>query len=410
MKLSYRLSHTAIESSADAEALLLITISAPVDTVKRRPVNLGVALDRSGSMAGEPLAIAKAALGQFVGQLLPEDRLTVVAFDDTAVPIISAKKATDKAALRSAIGAIEVGGMTNLSAGWLAASDLVSREAEPETYSRVVLLSDGLANAGVVEHDKLADIAIGLRKRGIATTTVGIGSGYDDDIMSLISAQSGGNAHHLDTLDGVGQILGTEFEELISLFAQNVVLEIAPDPSVLEAVVLSGYPITKRKGGFSIACGDIVAGDDRDVLIRFRCGPQAEGSHPLTGISLNYHQVSGEVAFKEFTAFVSIDRADVVEPMPIDTIVAQQLVIVKSAMARRNAADLAERGDIAGASFLLSNAASESRAAGLEEDALELEKSHALLLEDVDMTRKMMRTRSSMISRTKRRPNSGEPR
>ena len=60
-------------------------------------------------------------------------------------------------------------------------------------------------------------------------------------------------------------------------------------------------------------------------------------------------------------------------------------------MARRNAADLAERGDIAGASFLLSNAASESRAAGLEEDALELERSHAALQEDVEMTRKMMR-------------------
>ena len=178
----------------------------------RRPVNLGVALDRSGSMAGEPLEIAKAALGQFVGQLLPEDRLTVVAFDDTAVPIISAKKATTKRRCDRQLGAIEVGGMTNLSAGWLAASDLVSREAEPETYSRVVLLSDGLANAGVVVHDKLADIAIGLRKRGIATTTIGIGSGYDDDIMSLISGQSGGNAHHLDTLDGVGQILGTNLK------------------------------------------------------------------------------------------------------------------------------------------------------------------------------------------------------
>ncbi len=409
MKLSYRLSRTAIESSADAEALLLITISAPVDTVSRRPVNLGVALDRSGSMAGEPIEIAKAALGQFVGQLLPEDRLTVVAFDDTAVPIISAKRATDKAALRSAIAAIEVGGMTNLSGGWLAASQLVSRKAKDETYSRIVLLSDGLANAGIVEHDKLADIAIGLRKRGIATTTVGIGSGYDDAIMSLISGHSGGNAHHLDTLDGVGQILGSEFEELISLFAQNVTLEIAPDANVIEALVLSGYPVTQRKGSFSVSCGDIVAGDDLYVLIRFRCGPQVDGSHPLTGISLNYQQVSGEVAFKELAAFVSIDRADVVESTPIDTIVAQQLVIVKSVMARRNAADLAERGDLAGASFLLSNAASESRAAGLEEDALELEKSQAALQLDVDMTRKMMKTRSSMISRTRRRPNSQEP-
>jgi Ca-activated chloride channel homolog len=401
VKLAYRLSHPAIDSGADAEALLLITISAPPGTSTRKPVNLGVALDRSGSMAGEPLAIAKRALGQFVDQLLPDDRLTVIAFDDTAFPVVSAQHATDKAALRAAIASIEPGGTTNLSAGWLSASGTVSKHAAAGTYSRIVLLSDGLANSGILEPEKLADIAVGLGKRGIPTTAIGIGAGYDDEILALIAAQSGGNIHHIDTLDGVGAVLDSEFEELISLYAQNVVIEIAPDASVREAIVLNGYPVTYRAGGFSVACGDIVSGDDRYVLIRFRCGPKS-GSQPLTGITLKYHQVAGEVAFRELAAFVSIDRADHLEPTPIDTIVATHLTIVKSAVARRAAAELAEKGDVTSAAFVLGNAASEARAAGLEKDALELERAQASLCENPELRAKEMRTRAWSRSRTRR--------
>jgi Ca-activated chloride channel family protein len=406
VKLSYRLSHSSIPASADAEALLLVTISAPLGKIERRPVNLGVALDRSGSMSGEPLAIAKAALEQFVDQLLPEDRLTIVAFDDLATPVVTGQKASDKAAIRMAIAGIDVGGMTNLSAGWLSTSDIVASAADPGTYSRIAVLSDGHANAGITDHDKLADIAVGLRTRGIATTAVGVGANYDDSMLSLLAAQSGGNLHHLDTLDGVGQILASEFEELIGLYAQNLVLEIAPDANVLEATVLSGYPVQSRAHGLSIACGDIVSGDDRHVLIRFRCAPRTDGTHPLTGVSLKYHQVAGDVAFKELTALVAIDRATGLDATPVDTIVAQHLVIAKSVIARRNAAEHAECGDIASAGSILSNAATQAREVGLEGDAMELDRARIALDYDHVLASKMMRNHASAQSRTRRRrPN-----
>jgi Ca-activated chloride channel family protein len=405
VKLSYRLSHSAIPASADAEALLLITISAPLGKIERRPVNFGVALDRSGSMSGEPLAIAKSALGRFVDQLLPEDRLTVVAFDDLATPVVSGQKAGDKPAIRMAIADIAVGGMTNFSAGWLSTSELVASAADAGTYSRIVVLSDGRANAGITNHDKLADIAVGLRTRGIATTAVGVGAEYDDAVLSLVAARSGGNLHHLDTLDGVGQILESEFEEVIGLYAQNLVLEIAPDGDVLDATVLSGYPVQSAANGFSIACGDIVSGDDRYVLIRFRCAPRTSGTHPLTGVSLKYHQVAGEVAFKELTALVAIDRATGLEATPMDMIVAQHLVIANSVIARRSAADHADRGDINSAACILSNAATEAREVGLEADAIELERAREALDSDRALTSKMMRNQASSRSRTRRRPN-----
>jgi hypothetical protein len=59
VNLSYHLSQAAIPVSKDADALFLLTISAPQGTLERRPVNLDVTLDRSSSMNREPLAIAK---------------------------------------------------------------------------------------------------------------------------------------------------------------------------------------------------------------------------------------------------------------------------------------------------------------------------------------------------------------
>lgn len=83
--------------------------------------------------------------------------------------------------------------------------------------------------------------------------------------------------------------------------------------------------------GFDVACGDIVMGDERYVLMRFQCG-SAVGAHLLTALTLRYQQVAGEVAFRELLAFIAIDRLDVVESTPIDAIVATHLTIVKAAM------------------------------------------------------------------------------
>ena len=111
-------------------------------------------------------------------------------------------------------------------------------------------------------------------------------------------------------------------------------------------------------------------------------------------MSLKYHQVAGEVAFKELAAFVAIDRATRLEATPMDTIVAQHLVIAKSVIARRSAAEHADRGDTASAASILADAATEAREVGLEVD------DHAL-------TSKMMKTEASAQSRTRRRRPNG---
>jgi Ca-activated chloride channel family protein len=398
MELTYRLAHPATPTHDGSVALLLVTVRAPVLPLKRRPMHLGIAVDRSGSMRGAPLATAKVALRQFLGQLVADDKLTLVAFNEEIAILAGGVAARDKSGLELAIGSMRARGMTNLSGGWLAVADLLTRSETPASDSRIILLTDGHANRGVCDPAAIAQIADGLRARGIATTTIGIGADYDDSLLTLIAAHTGGNQHHVDEADRIGPILAAELEDLVELYAQNVTLGIAPSADVLTSRSLNGYPTVAHEGGFSVLCGDIVAGDERSVLIEFACRPGA-GPQQLTGVTLSYQQVAGEVAFHESVAFVDIMRADTDTPVVMDSIVAQHLSIVKTVEARRTASDAVDAGEHDQARNILLAAADQAEVMGLVQDAAELRGDAVEIEQNAMMTSKRLKMRSGSRSR-----------
>jgi Ca-activated chloride channel family protein len=398
MELMYRLAHPATPTQDGSVALLLVTVRAPALPLKRRPMHLGIALDRSGSMRGSPLETAKAALRQFLAQLVADDKLTLVAFDDETSILAGGVPARDKSSLELAIRSIRSGGQTNLSAGWLATADLLTRGETPGRDCRIILLTDGHANQGVCDAGAIAQIADGLRLRGLATTTIGIGAQYDDSLLTEIAAHSGGNQHHVDEADSIGAILAAELGDLVELYAQNVTLRFAASAGVVSAHSLNGYPTVAHDGGFGVMCGDIVAGDERSVLIEFVCKPGA-GPQQLTAVTLSYQQVAGEVTFHESVAFVDIMRADTNEPVSMDPIVAHNLSIVKTVEARRNASLAVDAGRLDEARGILHAAADRAEVMGLAQDAQELRHDAATIEEDAMMTSKRLKTRSGSRSR-----------
>jgi Ca-activated chloride channel family protein len=398
MELSYRLAHPVTPTRDGSLALLLVTVRAPAVPLNRRPMHIGIVLDRSGSMRGAPLETAKVALRQFLGQLVAHDKLTLVAFNDETAVLAAGVPASEKSMLESAICSMRASGMTNLSGGWLAAADLLMRSETPAHDSRIILLSDGHANRGVSNPGAIAQIAHGLRARGVATTTIGIGAKYDDSLLSVIAAHTGGNQHHVDEADRIGPILTAELDDLVELYAQNVTLRFAPAADIVTARSLNGYPTIPHDGGFSVVCGDIVANDERSVLVEFVCKPGA-GPQQLTGVTLSYQQVAGEVAFHESVAFVDIMRHDTDATVAMDPIVAHNLSIVKTVDARRDASCLAEAGEHDEARSPLLAAAEQAEAMGLAQDADELRHDAIQIEQDAMMTAKRLKTRSGSRSR-----------
>src|SRR4051812_10873777 len=92
MHLSLRTDRSLLRSAARSTRYLMISLTAPTapPRANRLPVNVGLVLDRSGSMDGErKFDLAREAVVQSLRMLRPEDRFTLVVYDteiDVLVP------------------------------------------------------------------------------------------------------------------------------------------------------------------------------------------------------------------------------------------------------------------------------------------------------------------------------------
>src|SRR5689334_10928090 len=108
MQLTATLDVDLIALQRDDELSVLLELTAPdaLPSPRRAPHALQIALDRSGSMAGERLEVAKQALITLIGRLDPSDALGVIAFDDEVSLVIPAGPLTDKPAAVAAVRAL----------------------------------------------------------------------------------------------------------------------------------------------------------------------------------------------------------------------------------------------------------------------------------------------------------------
>src|SRR3954469_11751883 len=144
----------AIEAEDQISVLLELAAPAAKRSPTRSPRTLQVVLDRSGSMAGDPLESAKGALIDLVGRLEPTDHFGLVVFDDEVHVAVPAAPLADKDVVRSLIHSIGPGSTTNLSGGYLRGLQEARRVAG-DGSATLLLLSDGHANVGITDGDKL---------------------------------------------------------------------------------------------------------------------------------------------------------------------------------------------------------------------------------------------------------------
>lgn len=140
----------AVEQADELTLLVELTAPTPPTTTTRQPATLQVVLDRSGSMAGDRLEGAKQALVALIDRLDPTDNFGLVAFDDSVEVVVPAGPLTSKSAVKDVIAAIDDGGSTDLSSGYLRGLQEARRVAGP-TGATLLLMSDGHANAGVTD-------------------------------------------------------------------------------------------------------------------------------------------------------------------------------------------------------------------------------------------------------------------
>jgi Ca-activated chloride channel family protein len=266
------------------EATLLVRVIAPAgdeaEAGRAAPLDVTFVLDRSGSMQGGKLDLAKEGVDLAVSRLRDADRAALVVYDDEVDTVQSLAPATPrlKASLRLALHGVDPGGSTYLSGGWIAgcqqlaeATPAADADAPATRIRRVILLTDGLANVGILDPGVLARHAGELRRRGIATTTVGVGQDFDEGLLSAMAEAGGGNFQYVAGPEGLRAFFALELQELFSVAATGLVITLAL-PAGAEAELVSAFPVETRGGALDVAIGDLPAGDEIDLVFTVRAG------------------------------------------------------------------------------------------------------------------------------------------
>jgi Ca-activated chloride channel family protein len=220
------------DEKSSLHALIRIRTPEPDFSGDRSPLNLALVIDRSGSMAGDKLAYAKKAAQFVVDEATPKDTLSVVSYDDEVVIEVPGGRVSDKKAIKRRIRAIRSGGRTALHDGWVQGGICVGELMADEALNRVILLSDGLANVGERNREKIAEHVRGLAERGISTTALGVGLDYDEEMLSGMANGGGGYFWHISHPKQLPSIFNQELQGLHSIFGKNAVLKINPGQGV----------------------------------------------------------------------------------------------------------------------------------------------------------------------------------
>jgi Ca-activated chloride channel family protein len=250
------LRHAAPKAGGTLPFVLRIVPPQPAASSRRPPLNLALVIDRSGSMSGAPLEHAKRAAATVVSALRPEDRVAVVAYDDSVQLPVPSTLATDPGGIRRAIASLRSGGSTALHDGWVAGGQQVGLHLDPTALNRVILLSDGQANVGVRDPATLGDHCAGLFERGISTSTLGLGRSFNEDLLVTMAERGGGNYFFVESPDDLVRIFAEELDGLVATYGIDARLDFRSGVDARIERLLNELP--RRDDGFVLP--DLVAG------------------------------------------------------------------------------------------------------------------------------------------------------
>jgi len=283
----------------------------------RVPLNLGVVIDRSGSMYDERrLEFVVEAVKFLADNLAPEDKVSLVAFADQAKVIATADEAHDRSRVRRAIDDIdllEIGGGTQMALGMRAAIEEVKKNLSSDRLNRVLVLTDGQT------YEETACIDLVAQNRDqVSFSTMGVGVEFNEKLLQRLAQDSNGKYHFIGDPAEIPNIFEDELQGLRAITVRNGRIEVtfSQGVQVRESFRASpeiypmGSPLVgdDRKVGYDI--GDLEAGVPGSVLLTLVMPPRKPGTVRVLQSTLHYELPgAGESAANaDLTVEYTLDR------------------------------------------------------------------------------------------------------
>jgi Ca-activated chloride channel family protein len=248
-----------------------------------------IVLDRSGSMKGSKIRNAKHAVLNLLSDLSEKDRFALIAYSDRVEKYSDLVSVTgvNRNRLISLVNGIWVGGGTNLGAGLQTGIDTLFKAEKIGNTGKIILISDGLANQGITDPFSLGNMASMAVGKEFSVATVGVGTEFNEQLMSYIADRGAGNYYYLKNPRVFAKIFQKELNNSISTAATAVEIRI-PLKGGMSLVNASGYPIEIKKDYALFHPGNLHSGQTRKLFLTFKMPTHTQKIFEIKGITVRY--------------------------------------------------------------------------------------------------------------------------
>lgn len=357
LNMDVRPENSTVLYEGDGSSTIQIRIIAPdiMPLPDRPPLNLALVLDRSGSMRDEgKMDHVRQAAHMLIDRLGSDDILTIVTYNNRVQVPVSASRVTNRQKFHRIVDEIYADGRTFLSGGLEEGFKQARRQRRKGMVSRVILLSDGLANVGTTDIGKLRRRASSMYEDGISVSTFGMGYDFDEDLLASMASGGGGSYYYISRPNDIVAALKREFNMVARTTASGVEIIIRP----LEGTRFETAPghSWKFEGSSAvIGLGDLSAGEARTLMARVNVPTGRIGDQEVAQVTVRYKDPVTGKTVSESGGAVSLSVVD--DPRrhqeSFDTSVQERKAVIESNVMMEEAARRVDEGDRAGAKSII---------------------------------------------------------
>jgi Ca-activated chloride channel family protein len=322
-------------------------------------------------MRGQKIEDARQAALYMVERMRDGDRVSLVSYSTEVRVDVGNTRLTPETRrqVKAAIQRLVASGNTNLSGGLTEGHKQVEQFLSDDATNRVLLISDGLANRGITDVKELNRIAREVFQKGIITTTIGVGADYNEDLMTAVADNGGGNYYFLKDSSEIASALNREVSQMMATVAKQVsiVIEVAGGAKVER---VHGW-LTMDDGKTKIVrLSELFAGQSRSVLCELSL-PAPSGDLPqqvdLGKMTLHYKPVektTKDEVLESHPLQITVTDDEKLISESIDPEVSARIAEIQVATQMQDAADLIRVGRYDDAKKLLKATAVMAKAKG----------------------------------------------
>lgn len=207
--------------------MFLASPRVQIDKAKIQPKDVVFVLDRTGSMAGEKIEQARAAMRFCLNSLRPQDRFNVITFNEVPEPVFRGLQAVTPEARKQALEAVDdtdATGGTNINDALVEALGQFRRDSAPNKY--VIFVTDGLPTVGETGMEKILSNVKSANAPKAKVFVFGVGYDVNTHLLDMLANQNRGTVDYVRPREDIEVKVSSFFAKVSEPLFSDVQLRI----------------------------------------------------------------------------------------------------------------------------------------------------------------------------------------